>query len=103
MENSLRPTALEIRASRIKWARRLTKDLDRGIVSMHTLYTRLDSEWRERFALNKELYSFSEALLLEENGLELAELADLISIFAEWEEYEWCMVAKSVLNDWCQK
>jgi hypothetical protein len=78
----------------------LTEGLDRSIAGMHTLYTRLDLEWRERFALNKELYSFSGALLLEENGLELAELADLINIFAEWEEYEWCMVAKSVLNDW---
>ena len=100
MENSFRPTALEIRTSRIEWARRLTEDLDRGIASMHTLYTRLDSEWADRFAVNWELYSFSEALLLEENRLELAELADLIGIFAEWEEYEWCMVANSVLNNW---
>ena len=100
MENSFRPTALEIRASRIKWARRLTEDLDRSIAGMHTLYTRLDAEWADRHAVNEELYSFSGALLLEENGLELAELGDLIGIFAEWEEYEWCMVAKSVLNDW---
>jgi len=100
VENSFRPTALEIRASRIKWARRLTTDLDRSIASMHTLYTRLDAEWADRFAVNQELYSFSGALLLAENGLELAELSDLINIFAEWEEYEWCIVAKSVLNDW---
>ena len=67
---------------------------------MHTLYTRLDEEWADRHAVNEELYSFSEALLLAENGLELAELSDLINIFAEWEEYEWCMVANSVLNNW---
>ena len=98
MENSLRPTPLEIKQSRLKYAKKLVNGLDRSIASLDTLCRKLEHEWFERFKLNWELYRFHLPLLLKENMIELDELSAIIDIFVEWEEYEYCMVANTLLS-----
>lgn len=98
MENSLEPTPLEIRQSRLKYAKKLVTGLDRSIASLDSLYHKLEHEWRERFKLNWELYRFHTPLLIKENRIEIEELQAILGIFIEWEEYEWCIAVDAVLS-----
>jgi hypothetical protein len=98
MADSFRPSERELKVLRSAMAARLTDGLDRGVASLDEFYLRIESEWRARFELNWELYSFAPDLLERENRLEIEELDALLLIWQEWEEFEYCSIVKEIIE-----